>query len=51
MPSNQTPAIPQDMRDFQHDRAKPLAILHLDDLRELQRLARWARQNGCSLTS
>ncbi|MFL0587331.1 hypothetical protein ACH0BU_11860 [Sphingomonas olei] len=35
----------------QHDRAKPLAILHLDDLRELQRLARWARQNGCSLTS
>lgn len=29
----------------QHDRAKPLAILHLDDLRELQRLARWAREH------
>ncbi len=30
----------------QHDRAKPLAILHLDNLRELQRLARKAREAG-----
>lgn len=30
----------------QHDRAKPLAILHLDDLRTLQRLARLAREAG-----
>lgn len=28
---------------IQHDRARPLAILALDDLRELQRLARMAR--------
>jgi len=28
----------------QHDRAKPLAILALDDLRELQRLARLERE-------
>jgi hypothetical protein len=30
----------------QHDRAKPLAILALDDLRMLQRLARLAREHG-----
>lgn len=29
-----------------HDRCNPLAILDYDDLRTLQRLARWARENG-----
>ncbi len=31
---------------IRHDRTKPLAILALDDLRELQRIVRRAREHG-----